>query len=284
MVVAHPFMGFLRRAGVFMLVTGILVSCQSPDRSGPDPSGVDPIMEIDFDGYSNTASLLADCTTFNCVEDVSTGDMALDATVAPPGASKSMRYEYRHDGNGCNSITLKRAFLFPEVEQEVWAEFKVLWSTNFTTANNACPPNDHKLIFGDTEADQSGRWAFYVGGDSPPNHTVQQERPVPNGGGAYLNQSNIPSAEDLWTSGTWHTIRLHIKHSTSGSSGDGIWEIWIDGVLRHRQTNFSTNDGGGGSDRIKGFSFAHNKDDGPPNVDMFIWWGPVKVYNTNPGW
>ena len=253
---------------------------------------VAPLMTISFDNYTSTAALIADCVTWFCVEDnlgTPGVSVVLDDTTAPPGATKSMRYHYNHGGNGCNSLTRGRAFLFPTAQQEVWAEFKVRWSSNFTTSNSTCPPNDHKLIFGDTEASQSGRWAFYVGADSPPLHSLQVERPTATGGsgGYYLNR-NSPSivAENLWN-GAWHTVRLHIKHSTTATSGDGTLEVWINGVLKHQESGFSTArpaGEGGGADRLSGFSFTHNKDDGPPNVDMFLWWGPITVYSVNPGW
>jgi hypothetical protein len=248
-------------------------------------TGVTAVLHsITFDRYGSTAELRNDCVTFNCVEQDNVNLIDLDETVAAPGSTKSMRYRYRHAGSGCNSITIRRAFKFAQVQQEVWAEFKVRFSTNFTTANSACAPNDHKLIFGDTKGDQSSRWAFYVGADSPPRHTLMVQRPEPTPGAVYPNQRNAPSAEALWQSGTWHTVRLHIKHSTTMTSGDGIWEVWLDGVLIHRETGFNTNNAAGSFERLMGFSFAHNKDDGPPDVDMFLWWGPITVYRANPGW
>ena len=140
-----------------------------------------------------------------------------------------------------------------------------------------------------TEASQSGRWAFYVGADSPPTHSLQVERPNATGGtgGYYLNQ-NSPSVTppQLWN-GAWHTVRLHIRHSTTATSNDGVLQVWINGVLKHNESGFSTprpSAEGGGPDALSGFSFAHNKDDGPPNVDMYLWWGPIRVYTVNPGW
>jgi hypothetical protein len=252
---------------------------------------IPPIRAVSFDQYASTAALLADCTTFYCVEDHTTtgGDISLDPTVAPPGSTKSMRYHYNHGtGDGCTSITLGRTVAFPTVVQEAWAEFKVRWSTNFTTANSVCPPNDHKLIFGDTEADQSGRWALYVGNGSPPTFAIKVERPTETGGtGPYTRNLNpSKTAESLWD-GNWHTVRLYFRHSTTTTSSDGRMKVWIDGELLHDETGFNTLKPaaeGGGADRLSGFSFAHNKDDGPPNVDMYIWWGPIKMFVQNPGW
>lgn len=264
----------------------------------PDGTTPTPFVNITFDNYASTAALKGDCVTFVCGEDVLTsdggvsgfiaGDVALDDTVSPPGGRKSMRYRYRHPGDGCNSIALTREFVFP-ARQEVWAEFSIRYSTNFSTANAICPPNDHKLIFGMPTGSLSGRWAFYVGSDSPPAHSIQQERPYPNWGGGYLNLNRNTTrdmlAEDLWTSGTWHTVRLHMKHSTTNGSLDGEWDVWIDGVLKHHQVGFNTADSSdGAANQIRGFSMGRNKDDGPANTDMYIWWGPAKVYATSPGW
>jgi hypothetical protein len=240
-----------------------------------------------FDSYTSTAELLGDCTTFHCPEDRGTSGITLDATMAPPGGTQSMRYSYLHGGTGCTSISVGRTIRFPTAQQEVWAEFPVRWSTNFTTANAACPPNDHKLIFGDTESNASGQWAFSVGAGAPPAHSLTVERPAPDTRGpVFPNRPGVPTAEALWQSDSWHTVRLHIKHSTTPTSTNGIFEVWIDGVLLHRETLFNTdrNDGSGSPDFITGFSFAHNKDDGPPGVEMYLWWGNIKVYNVNPGW
>ena len=250
-------------------------------------------MTINWNSYASTSALLADCTVFDCSNDKSTEEMSLDPNTKAPDGSTSLRYHYNHGaGTGCNSLTLSRDFRFPGGQSvvEAWAEFQVKWSTNFTTGGqvpaHSCDPNDHKLIFGlpDSKSGLVGRWAFYVGSDSDPWHNLNQERPYPLWGGANLN-TNPPSAESLWQSGTWHTIRLHLKNSTTATSGDGAWEVWVDGVLRHRQTGFSVGDTDGATPiKLRGFSLGRNKDDGPPNVDMYMWWGPVTVFTGNPGW
>ena len=268
--------------------------------SAPVTVGIPAIRSVSFDGYANTSALLADCIVFDCIEQKLTddasvpgfaaGDVSLDKAANPPGATKAMRYHYVHPGDGCNSITLTRSIRFP-ARQEVWAEFVVRWSANFTTRNDACIPNDHKFIFGDTQAAANGRWALYVGSDFSPYHTIKQEvaeSPDIVPGNYYLNRNVAPNelfAERLWN-GTWHTIRLHMKASSSGVTRDGAYQIWIDGVLRHDQSGFATtrNDGTSNPDFIDGFSFARNQDDGPPGVDMYVWWGAIRVFGANPGW
>ena len=268
--------------------------------SAPVTVGSAMIRSVTFDGYSTTAALLADCVVFDCIEQKLTdnagvtgfvaGEVSLDDAANPPGATKAMRYHYVHPGNGCNSITLMRSIRFAP-RQEVWAEFVVKWSDSFTTRNDACLPNDHKFIFGDTQAAASGRWALYVGSDFGAYHTIKQEvaqSPDIVPGNYYLNRNSAPSelfAENLWN-GTWHTIRLHMKASSSGVTRDGAYQIWIDGVLRHDQSGFATtrNDGTTNPDFIDGFSFARNQDDGPSGVDMYVWWGAIRVFGANPGW
>ena len=268
--------------------------------SAPVTVGSVLIRSVTFDGYSNTAALLSDCVVFDCIEQKLTdnagvtgfvaGDVSLDDAANPPGATKAMRYHYVHPGDGCNSITLMHSIRFP-ARQEVWAEFVVKWSSSFTTRNDACIPNDHKFIFGDTQAAANGRWALYVGSDFGAFHTIKQEvaqSPDIVPGNYYLNKNVAPNevfAEKLWN-GTWHTIRLHMKASSSGVTRDGAYQIWIDGVLKHDQSGFATtrNDGTTNPDFIDGFSFARNQDDGPPGVDMYVWWSAIRVFGANPGW
>lgn len=40
--------------------------------------------------------------------------------------------------------------------------------------------------------------------------------------------------------GQWHKIEWHMKYATSGTSGDGLVEWWMDGVLQGRYTNVQT--------------------------------------------
>ena len=238
---------------------------------------------------------MSDCTTFNCVGDWlavppgGVGSINLDATVAAPGLTRSMRYDFMHPGDGCNSITVQRDISFPAA-QEAWGEFYVRWSSNFRTSNDLCAPNDHKLIFGDTEDDLSGRWAFYVGADSPPNHSLMVEQPMrPDGvetGGYYLNRNSNPLIQPypyMWD-GNWHVIRLHFRNSTTTTSNDGAIQVWIDGRLLHDEWGFNTMKPNGAPENINGFSFNHNMDDGPAGVLMSIWWGRIRVWTSDPGW
>jgi hypothetical protein len=212
-----------------MLAVVVAAQCGSETSSDPGVSSIDPVGGPE--AYANTAALMGDCVRFKCADTklVDGGGagagvaIELDATVAPPipGATRSMRYDFTHGGDGCTSPEIRRAIGFP-AQQEVWAEFYVRWSSNFRTTNTRCEPNDHKLIFGDTQADLSYRWGFHVGGDTGPGHTVGWDYPLGDGfpGRPYLSQvragHDLP-ASALWD-GRWHVIRFHIRSSRPGST------------------------------------------------------------------
>ena len=63
--------------------------------------------------------------------------------------------------------------------------------------------------------------------------------------------------------------------------------VWVDGAKIHDETGFDTQKplkDGGGPEKINGFSFSHNKDDGPPGELMYVWWGRIRVFTEDPGW
>src|SRR5262249_28921878 len=158
--------------------------------------------------------------------------------------------------------------------QEVWAEFYIRWSSNFTNDNATCYPNDHKLIFGETEGPLSLRWGFHVGMDGDVStgttHTIGWDYPL--GSGFPSEGLRYPlRANNLWD-GNWHVLRFHIKNSTTGSSNDGQIEQWIDGVRYWNVTGFSNfkDSVTFTPDLINAFSFTHNLDDGPVGVLMNI--------------
>ena len=247
------------------------------------------LLDVDFDSYENTSELLNDEIWSGQAyhqdggtewfPSDGTAQITLDDSVAVPGHSKTMRYHYNHGSDGCTSITISPGGLsFPENQQEVWSEWLVRWSPNFSV-DSPCPPGDHKLIFGDSVAPENGRWEFKVGADSGNlkiAHPDQGQAPY------YLDDRSI-DANDLWD-GEWHTVRLYWRCSTTGTDSDGAYKVWIDGTLYHDETGITIHDGSGGTDRISGVSFCHNKDDGPANTDMYLWWGSIKAYSNDPGW
>ena len=45
--------------------------------------------------------------------------------------------------------------------------------------------------------------------------------------------------------GVWHKIEWHIKYASTGTSGDGVVEWWMDGVLEGRYNNLQSPDDAG---------------------------------------
>ena len=75
--------------------------------------------------------------------------------------------------------------------------------------------------------------------------------------------------------GAWHRIEWHAKYATSSSSGDGIIEWWLDGVLQGRYANIQTPaDEGFAQFQISptwgGFGGVKNEDDYYQYDDMHL--------------
>lgn len=274
------------------------------------------LFSIDFSDYATTAALLADSATWNTAEDLGTTNISLvtqadieghyaalvaagklaPGTAPPPlpaGATKAMAYHYNHGAVGCSSITITRALLLAAALQELYGEFWVLFSPNFRTTQAACAPNDLKFLFGDTEAGENGRWALYVGSDSGPDHTNMIETPSRSGGSGgsgqvgayYLNGIGNPTPLQQWQANEWTRHRAHFRNSTTASSLDARARWLRDNHEMHNETGFNTHSSGTtGTDKLTGFSFCHNKDDGPANEDMYIYWGPINVHSAAPSW
>ena len=250
-----------------------------------DPALPDPILNLNFEKYATTSELIEDCATFLCYEDSRDAEnrgKTLDTSVGYGLLTRSMRYDYLHGGDGCNSITNTRSLGFPRAE-EVWIEVAVRWSANFTTTNYACSPNDHKLIFGGTTQGNTYRWQLKVGSDSGPSHSVSVRAAGTNAGENDERRVQGIRASDLWD-GEWHIVRLHWKHSSPANTGaNGAQELWIDGELLYSETGITNRTDTGAQDYISSIALGRNKDDGPAGVLMSIWWGYAKVWNQDPG-
>ncbi len=266
-----------------LLVLGLMCCGGSAESSEPP---VPPLKAITFDAYSSTDALLRDCTTWRCGEDSRDDEnrrRVLDSEVAYRGFEKSMRFDYRHPGNGCNTQVITREIPLDPPLPEVWAEVAIRWASNFRTTNDSCAPNDHKLVFGATEQPNTYRWQLKVGSDVGPDHSVVVRAAGTNAGENDERRVRGLKASDLWD-GDWHIIRLHFRHSTGGGGRDGEMRLWVDGKLRYEETEIQTATDRGVQDRIRGIALGRNKDDGPANEWMSLWWGYVKIWDENPRW
>lgn len=243
--------------------------------------------------YADSAALWNDTMPSGVFETASQsvtankGAVRLDDTLSSYlGYTKAMRYDFTHSADGCESITIRREIPFADTVRGAWIELDTRWSSNFSTTNATCAPNDHKWLFGDTKASENGRWAFYVGADSGPLHTFQVEHPTAGGGsgGYYLNDGPGSPGADAWD-GEWHNVKLYFLNSSTCSSNDAAMKVWFDDVLWHDSIGFNTcNQNGTTPDSITGISFHHNKDDGPDSSSMSTWFVRIRAYSTNPGW
>lgn len=286
-----------------------------------EESGVEPdLINWNAEDHEDTESLLAD-TTFALIGDdrfqygISEGsggiggvvgasvDIQLDDEEAPPlvGITKSMRYDFNHGNNGATTLTIKRSIPFPDDLRFAWMEIYVKWSEDFSTDFDGSPgsdayPNDHKFWV-ITQASDSFTWRF-----KPGTHTFPQQLRLekPAGdleagdpvGALNLNEDDHVLAQDLWD-GEWHRLRMLIANSTTTTSANGLWVIWVDDEILHVEIGFNTWDENGtpafaqegaGPQRLGSLDLCHNKDDGPPNTPMSLWVGSIKAWSVNPGW
>lgn len=271
----------------------------------------------DFSSYADTAEFHTDPNgwygTMNDTADggasgaVATQDIVTNVTDPEASSNQTLRQQFNHGSDGCTTIHIRNTIQPSSIFggggiKEIWTEWRILYSTNFRTSQSTCSPNDHKLIFGETAASENRRWAIYVGKDSPDDHNFAAQTPYPEPGEEYWNQmierggsqpniypgpaasvdSENPGA--AWD-GNWHTLRWHLKCSTTATSEDGEVRIWWDGTLYHLKTGFNVSASDDVTDdTITGFTFTLTQNDGPVNEDMYIWFGPIKFWTSDPGW
>ena len=256
-----------------------------PDDTGsgnPDPPAVIPLFSRNFDGYADTAAVNAD----EWVEVLNSDAQFLDATTAPTGYSKSLRYDWEARADGCFSKSIGRGVRFGSNLYEAWAEIHLRYSANFTTHNPACPPNDHKVLFFQVN-DGNYRYQVKIGFGS--GSSKQYVLDVAGSETASLAGQGIdPSFSgvnaELWD-GAWHVIRWHVKSPSASGVSDGEMDFWVDGTLKKSFT-FFTNNLVNASARIpmKALLIGRNKDDAPDNTAMSMYVGPFSVWSEDPGW
>ena len=285
------------------LVTGVAsgtatITAMSGTASGSATIQVDtvpngdptPWFEEDFSEYTSTADMVSDPRGIYTNEDNHTDRMALDQAVGWGNLTQSMRYDWpdrTSEGtttgtNGyCGSYYIGRALTPPSSVQEVWGEFYVRFSPGFTTVAPSgwgCGSNpDLKLIFGRTLPD--ARFQVKVG--NGPNQEWGWR--WPNG-----PEYNLPAAQ--WPStdvfnGQWIRIRIHWKYSTTTTSADGIYQLWINDQVAADTSgvNSLANNLTDPITAIYGFWLGENMNQGPGQPES-MWWGRIRLWNTDPGW
>jgi uncharacterized protein YjdB len=240
-------------------------------------SVIQPWLSEDFSMYSSTANLLADPRgIYSTAEDVGTGQLSLDKTAGVPqlGTTQSMRYDYISPG--CSTQTVGRNLVLPTDVQEIWIEVYLKWSSNFSTYAGGCStPPAHKLLFGRVSG-LNGRWEIEWGNQGPPQSIYWG---YPSSGGGVQDQFGFDNAPAYWNN-TWYRVRFHFKHSSSTSSSDGAFQMWVDNQLMVSRTNININV----SASIYGIALGRNLDQGINSGTMSLWWGRVQLWNVYPGW
>jgi len=78
--------------------------------------------------------------------------------------------------------------------------------------------------------------------------------------------------------------RVHWRTSTSTSSADGIYQLWMDDALVVNGSGLNMQDDAGQpSGGLYGLSLGRNINQGPDHVQS-VWWGRIAMWNQDPGW
>lgn len=248
-----------------------------------------PVLNEDFSTYTSTANFHSDPRNIYANEEFGGpwgqwNRIELDTTtgIADIGAGtsrKSMKFTWpnRENATGiqpdaprcADFYIIKRLPLAPV--QEVWAEFYVKFSSNWTSRAPAswnCTSNpDYKFIFLTTSPGSR----FSLKNDYAGLGTRWDPTAPTQGDGT----NNF--TYDVWHDDRWHRIRIHAKVSVGGSNG--IHRVWLDDNLVYSRLNIST----GTQTAITALSLGNNMNQGPGQVQT-LHWGLIRAYTTNPGW
>lgn len=232
-------------------------------------------LQEDFSTYSDIGNFLANPRgIYSSLSAASEGNEVFgraQMTLENSGfgtSNKSLRYNYPDrtalTASRCQDYSIGVNLTLPNPTAELWIEVVAQYSSNFLTRAPVawgCASNpDHKFIFGRVN---SGRFNLDVGT-----------------GGAQWTWG-YPGNEDNefgWAAspfdGQWHTYRLHMKTSQSGT---GAARFWFDGVLTKSFVNFTST-----GQSIYGIAIGRNLNQGPGQAQS-VTIGRVRIWNTDPG-
>lgn len=227
-----------------------------------------PVLVEDFSSYESTAAMLDDPRgIYQEATDINEHLITLDETEGVPqlGTSQSMRYDYDPDGwTGDWGGTINRNVELPNDLDEVWIEVWAKFSTNFDIVWGKAGNPDFKWIF-----------AHYYNGRHDLHHGVHESRQY---GFSSPDYNTGETASDEWD-GEWHRYRIHWKNESSDGTCDGTAEFWVDDdkISDHVGTWCS---GGRPMDWIE-LGKNHNQ---IPSELIQLWWGQIKIWESDPGW
>jgi uncharacterized protein YjdB len=235
--------------------------------------GATPWLVMDFAQYASTAALVGDGVAWGLARQASPSQIVLDQTLGYGSLKQSMRYDFPALGAVCQDYGIREGtLLLPGgvTAPELWVEVVARFSANFATYAGASGCNsDYKFIFGDVFP--GGRYEIKSGTYGHPNYFSTN---YPWG----LQDTYTFTVPASWD-GQWHTYRMHMKDSsTPGVTADAVWQVWFDGTKEVDVQNVVD-----GSTGIWGIEPGANMNQGPA-TPMQLWWGLIKIWNTNPGW
>lgn len=231
----------------------------------------------DFSTYSSTSDLIANPRgVFKSNEDWNPQKIVLDRSVGYGGSSRSMRYDF--PASGCGSKTISRGVKpIPSHTRELWLEVVARFAGNFSTlmpsSYNCSYAPQYKFLFGVLPGG-GGRFDVYAG-----TFGWRWDGAYPGKPGAY---TGLKSPFGNGFDGKWHTYRVHWKLSSSPTTSDGVYEMWMDGVKVVNGLGIRT-DSKGYPNEFYVIRLGANINNGPAQAQS-VWWGMVRLYSGNPGW
>lgn len=241
---------------------------------------VEPVVEEDFSTYTSTSNMLSNPRNiFVPAEEIRTSQIFLDESVGHGTSTKSMRYDFPdrtgEGGSGtsgrCTDYSISR-MLRTDGRKHVWVEVYARFSANFTVRApaewNCTSAAEYKFLFGSVSSGtgrynlefQTNRWIFGY----PGNETA-------------VVKDGSPTPSSFWD-GQWHRFRFEFKVSSSTDVADGIARAWVDDHLLGDLSGVVINRSG-----MYGIPLGRNMNQGPGQLQS-VWWGRVRIYDSNPGW
>ncbi len=229
-----------------------------------------------------------------------------------PGFNRVLEFEQpayvckntpRPDGEGPASAGyhIWRDLILPEPVQEVWAEFYVRFSSNYKTdfkeeCDGGSANPDHKFIFFQRANPNCGsRWQFKVGTFGSA-YTLSNASCDPLG--QTMERSGHGDLPNECFNDVWQRWRFHAKLATAEGRSDGFFEwrrveiddpdqIVIDRCGRNAGSPYRIRVEPVAETHPEGFAelqLGRTFNEGPVGQSQYYWWGPIRVWNSDPGW
>jgi len=197
---------------------------------------------------------------------------------AEPGVG--MRYDFQPRPERCGDQTLASIVHLAAGTRDLWAQFRVRFSSNWTEKNPGCssPAPGYKMLIswlGDRAAVTSGHELF----DVRHREDTQIHASVPGFSSADAVPLSIVQRTDLigLADGNWHEIRVHQQLI---GDNEALFQLEIDGVVTHNYRTRTTS--GLGSNWISQINLGANRNLGAVEL-MHIWWDDFRVWPADPG-